>query len=1453
MKHISLLLIAAACAVQSVSEDADDACWINQCQCSRNSYAPYNDVTCLVSSISSSDDTITALPAGVRSLTLTCSSPSWLSFLPVGIFEKFSNLSSLIVEQCNIVTLSAESFRGLASLTNLSIYESVLPTFHEDTFMHVPNLQHICIVYCNISILPDISHLKSLISLNVSHNKINHIEVASQSASGKEANLTKIASGYEMNLSEDAPRKGTNLSERDSTDSSKRNDFTELRMLDLSFNTMSSLPVSLLERTPYLQELYLTGLSLTHFVIPESIRLKDLIFLDAGQNPLQVVDFHRSALTRHRGTPLSCDGLSNLVNLEELALNSFSGKKKKNSTVLARLNLINNSLTTVDIGALPTLRNLHLSKNRISHLSSLTFTNQLNLLLVNFSDNQIQTLPSDLFQNNHHIVAIDFAGNRLERLENGTFSSLNELSYLDLKNNLLSYLPSTLFKDLSSMMYLYLSGNRINSLPELSYMTGLYTLEVSNNQLSTLEPRQLAGLDRLGSLLMNDNKLKVIPPNLFIECPSLLQVYLHNNQISDLGSLGTHPKLAILTLDNNQLTNFIVESPFISLRNLQYLMLNSNNITRLQANTFPSSIVTLFLDRNNIQVIDHGTFEGLSRLSYLSLRGNAVVLSIPLNVVNVFKTNAPKPTLHIEGNVLLCDCQLSYLKIIAENATSFPVFAMYYPQFIGLDNSYCYTPYWGEVFRPFTQVPLSQFVCDYTETLCGFNCDCCYQNTSCDCLVTCPSECKCIEGGSGFTRIYISILCSNSNLRQVPYGIPSTTALLYLDGNKLSHLSKQNFSYFRETEELYLNNSAIQSIDMGTFDDIPKLKILLLNDNLLTTIPENLFGNISELKEIYLHNNLINSVSPVAFSSLPSIETITLHNNKLVLLTSVPQLPHQLSLTLSGNPWSCDCNVIKVTLRVIYKLSQVIKDDDKLCCLVYNDTHHNLSDTDVHSQTSPGANESATISTVGSAREDSVGMLSDEIKLPTSSNLSKSCFSLLRFNYEDYCRPIVSNSSILIPVANSGLQPGFIALIVITISLFLVAFAVIFVLWKRREIQAWVFVKTGVRVLDKKAKLDKEDAGSKVFDAFISHSSADVGFVAGTLAPALEQGHRKYRLCIHYRDFPVGRNITDTICRAIENSSRTVLILSVHFLNSEWCRFEFQTAHHHILSQGNHRLIIILLEDIPENLLDPDLKVHMKSNTYLKYGDPWFWEKFYFAMPSIKDRPDDNEAQRLDVLHGMRLLAGDDGVEEDAHVDNQDNEIRFEFGMDLFDQPRMRDLQDHENGTEDNSSNCHHKPAENPVIKTLQYMAARLTGNDVDAVIDSFSEVPGDKECVGNNNVCLADSLGSFSVDRVFCPEKKHLPGTLDFLSDPDYCVDTNSTNCRDRNRHPSKSSIYSLNDEAKVKFDRTVDVRRTSSVMEEEKDDGNPNIYRNDSRCRETLGCQDDDEDETCLHTIYD
>ena len=103
------------------------------------------------------------------------------------------------------------------------------------------------------------------------------------------------------------------------------------------------------------------------------------------------------------------------------------------------------------------------------------------------------------------------------------------------------------------------------------------------------------------------------------------------------------------------------------------------------------------------------------------------------------------------------------------------------------------------------------------------------------------------------------------------------------------------------------------------------------------------------------------------------------------------------------------------------------------------------------------------------------------------------------------------------------------------------------------------------------------------YDAFVSYSSHDEGLVVRELAPYLEEERQcrpGYRLCVHYRDFAVGASIAEWIISAVELSKRVIIVLSDNFLNSEWCQYEFQTAHHQLLEERKNRNIMVLLHDI---------------------------------------------------------------------------------------------------------------------------------------------------------------------------------------------------------------------------------------------------------------------------------
>ena len=158
------------------------------------------------------------------------------------------------------------------------------------------------------------------------------------------------------------------------------------------------------------------------------------------------------------------------------------------------------------------------------------------------------------------------------------------------------------------------------------------------------------------------------------------------------------------------------------------------------------------------------------------------------------------------------------------------------------------------------------------------------------------------------------------------------------------------------------------------------------------------------------------------------------------------------------------------------------------------------------------------------------------------------------------------------------------------------------------------------------------------YDAFVVYSDEDRQWVHNVLLYELETV-RGMKVCVHFQDFIPGEVIDKNIVDAIDNSRKTLLILTKHFLVSEWCEYEMRSARNKLQAEGKDVVVPILLAELPDDYFNPSVKNLIREKTYLQWetsiaGQEYFWEKLAIALRSnsTKQNIDQNKQKQNATL-----------------------------------------------------------------------------------------------------------------------------------------------------------------------------------------------------------------------------
>ena len=171
---------------------------------------------------------------------------------------------------------------------------------------------------------------------------------------------------------------------------------------------------------------------------------------------------------------------------------------------------------------------------------------------------------------------------------------------------------------------------------------------------------------------------------------------------------------------------------------------------------------------------------------------------------------------------------------------------------------------------------------------------------------------------------------------------------------------------------------------------------------------------------------------------------------------------------------------------------------------------------------------------------------------------------------------------------------------------------------------------------------------TKDYDAFIcyAYEGNDLQFAEETLRTQLEEKHQ-FKLCIHRRDFLAAWDIMWNINNAIKNSNSAIIIMSQDYINSLWCREEFEQCYLEHMKDPAFKLFVIMMQPV-EDL--EDISIYMErffsQKTYLLEDDPAIFKKIASYLSWVKE-PKENPVKTNDRDH----IVNNDDSDSDSEAE----------------------------------------------------------------------------------------------------------------------------------------------------------------------------------------------------------
>lgn len=825
---------------------------------------------------------------------------------------------------------------------------------------------------------------------------------------------------------------------------------------------------------------------------------------------------------------------------------------------------------------LPNLKWLILRSNHVKLLHNV-FDNLTNLIILELGANQITELEPGLFKNQRKLRHLNLWRNQLRNISKESFRGAETLQELDLSVNAIETLNSDVFTLLPDLTVLNLGFNRFTVLPEnlLSENRKLREFKFINNQapLQTLPEAFLGNLPQLKSVILNRCSFTHLPASLFRGSSEITHMDLSYNQLGSVPELLLRDQLRLqdLNLAYNELES-LPEHLLENTRELLTLRLSYNRLYNLSANIFASldKLTELHLNDNFLHAIDRLTFSNTKALGKLYMQNNHLSFhdfSFVLQEQDIADTDGTP---------------FQYLENL---------------QILNLRNNSITT-----IFRDWNYNNLHLRELDLS-----------YNNIS--------------------TLSYLSLQFLSQDVRvNLTHNRISEIDLKDMEPIITSQRSQDDSKIYVYVNDNPLNcNCVIFSFVqylLNELDSAVYRRIQFVADDLRCSEPQNLEGvHVSKLQTKDLLCQLdqpgteIKHCPANCSCHVRPLDRGVIVNCTRQGLTEIPALPQPTMFGYNFIELHVEDNNITElpteNLTGYGKVAELYARNNAIVELLPENLPSSLRILDVTQNKFVMLNQSVVESLNSSKVLESLHLSGNKWRCDCSSaqflNFVQQNHKKIADLGQITCETGEEFSLITVnSLCNESVTTVITVSVILSILGLLIGLFTVLYFVYHMEIKVWLFTHNMCLWWVSEEELDKD----KLYDAFISYSHKDEEFITEHLVPTLEKEPMSFKTCWHVRDWMPGELIPTQIAKSVEDSRRTIVVLSTNFLESVWGRMEFRTAHLTSMEEKRARVIVIIYGDIGSiEDLDPELKAYLKMNTYVKWGDQWFWNKLRYAMP----------------------------------------------------------------------------------------------------------------------------------------------------------------------------------------------------------------------------------------------